>query len=214
VATPNICAAIFKKFAGQTMSKRHNWEIPAWQRHVKHTIEALGIYSIFLVFKLLPLDAASWLGGALMRAIGPHTQFHQRAVQNLQLVYGAQHPVNLSAMWDNLGRTFAEMPHLNTLFKKNRVACFGLEHLHNAATNGHGAIFVSSHSANWEVLALATWAHGYPLSAVYRRPNNPAVDWLLRRMRKQVTPNLIPKGAQGARHFAMPEATWFCRLVG
>ena len=179
------------------------WQKPKWQRHLKHGIEAFGVYFIFGIFRLLPLDAASWLGGVLAKLLGPHTKFHIRAIQNLSLVYPqmslAKQQKTLRKMWENLGRTFGEMPHLHRLFKKNRVTCHGFEHLKNCAINQQAGIFVSSHSANWEVLALATWAHGQPLSAVYRKPNNHLVDWLLRRMRRQVTPQLIAKGASGAR---------------
>ncbi len=40
---------------------------------------------------------------------------------------------------------------------------------------------------------------GLPLTRIYRPPNNPLVDRLIRRARRHITGELLPKGLEGAR---------------
>jgi KDO2-lipid IV(A) lauroyltransferase len=68
------------------------------------------------------------------------------------------------------GRSFAEL----TLLRKLRarpgfVAFEGREALDEALAAGGGAIVVTGHVGNWELLAAATAAEGYPITVVVRR---------------------------------------------
>ncbi len=108
----------------------------------------------------------------------------------------------LRGVWDNLGRTVAELPHL--------AACEwtmeGAEHLAPVQAGGP-AILVSGHFANWEVLPPALLRHGIRMASIYRAPDNPTVARFLRRLRKRASGGgsaapglpLFPKGAAGAR---------------
>lgn len=134
-------------------------------------------------FSILPLDTASALGGWLGRALGPLTHLHRRAREQLQTIFPAltapEIQQTLRMMWDNLGRTFAEYPHLPQIGRErapieNR-ANFTREDIQKSA-----AIFIAGHFANWEVSAAALYAqYGTPLDLVYRAPNNARIDRLL-----------------------------------
>jgi KDO2-lipid IV(A) lauroyltransferase len=58
------------------------------------------------------MDAASALGGRLWRWIAPLTPRHERALTHLQMAFpdmgDAERRADRAAMWDNLGRVFAE----------------------------------------------------------------------------------------------------------
>ena len=82
-------------------------------------LEALA-YDLFLaLFRLFPVDAASALGGAILRVVGPRSGAHRTAERNLRLAFperdAAWRRRILAAQWDNLGRTSAEFAHMDRL---------------------------------------------------------------------------------------------------
>lgn len=178
----------------------------AERRLVRHAIEGVFVYAAFAAFAALPVGAASALGGALARLIGPLSAVHRRAERNLARALpelsGEQRRRTLRAMWDNLGRVAAEYPHLGRFdpYRPNaRVEVLGVEHLDEAKADGKGGIFFSGHVGNWEVAALAVTRRGIPVALIYRAPNNPIVDRLIWRCRGPVAEFRVPKGAAGAR---------------
>jgi KDO2-lipid IV(A) lauroyltransferase len=109
----------------------------------------------------------------------------------------AQHPAIIRGMWDNLGRTMAEYAQLGPL--GDRIEIIGAKQVQVALASGKTAIFFSGHLANWEIPARAVKACGLELALVYRQPNNPFVDRLLRHARLPVTRTLAAKGGEGAK---------------
>jgi len=51
----------------------------------------------------------------------------------------------------------------------------GIEHLRDVLTNGSGALVLSAHVGNWELLAAAIGASGVPFAVVGRRPDDPVL---------------------------------------
>ncbi len=168
-----------------------------------HAIEAVAVYCLYGLFSVLPLDAASSSGGLLGRVFGPLLPSHKTAIRNLRLVLPElteqAHAAVLREMWDNLGRTVAEYPHLRRLGGAPHVEIRGAEHVRAVTASGKPAIFFSGHIANWEVPAMAVHASGIELVLMYRAPNNPFVDRLIRHARLPVTRTTLPKGAIGSR---------------
>src|SRR5579859_2225409 len=85
-------------------------------RRVRDWTEGLFARLAFAFFRLLPLDAASALGGALARGIGPLLGINKRARLNLRHALPDLTDADIRrivrGMWDNLGRVVAEYPHL------------------------------------------------------------------------------------------------------
>jgi len=158
---------------------------------------ALG--SLLSVLRLFAPRAASNVGGAVARMVGPLLPVSRIARDNLARILpersDAERRAILRATWDNLGRTFAELPHLSAV----RWDIAGTEHL---PADGP-AILVSGHLANWEILPAALLAAGLPMASIHRAPDNPVVARQLRRIRRRATGGialpLFPKGAAGAR---------------
>ncbi len=168
-------------------------------------LQAAGAAVFFALFRALPLDAASAVGGALGRAIGPRLGVSKRARRNLKLALPALSPPEIEAivrgMWDNLGRVMAEYPHLTRMqiFPPNgRFEVRGLEHVDEAAAAGRTMIFFSAHLANWELGARVAVQYGLPIALIYRALNNPLVDAMLSRLRGDGG-EFLPKGSAGSR---------------
>ncbi|MBP7705243.1 MAG: lysophospholipid acyltransferase family protein [Caulobacter sp.] len=175
-----------------------------WQ-HVVWRFEAL-IFDVFNgLFRLLPVDTASWLGGRLFRLIGPLTRTHRVAVQNLRLAFPdrdpAWHARILGDQWENNGRTVAEFPNMDRILPSTgRVEVVNGERLTEIAKSGKPVVFVSGHFSNWEVMPAAIVNAGVPCEITYRAANNPYVDKRIRESRFRYGVRLFaPKGGDGAR---------------
>lgn len=174
---------------------------------MRRRAEALLMRGLLGLFRLLPLDLASGLGGRAGRAIGPYLGVSGRARRNLQLCgigeNQAEREAVIRGMWDNLGRTFCEYAHLPAFRiyeTDSRVEVRGLEHVGRAIAPGKGAIFVSGHFANWELLPMALVQRGFEVMAVYRPASNPLTDEIITRLRHEAgVTHQAPKGGSGAR---------------
>lgn len=170
---------------------------------LQFALERLAARLILALARALGPVGASNLGGALARGIGPLLPVSRVARDNLarampELDAAARDRV-LREMWENLGRTVAELPHLPAL----QWEIAGGEHLSPIAARGGPAIMVSGHIGNWEVLPPALARLGIRMGSVYRAADNRAVDALVNSLRAQAVEGeplpLFPKGAQGAR---------------
>ncbi len=175
-------------------------------RRLRHATEAGFILACYWLLGLLPLDAASALGGWAGRTLGPRLRLSDRARANLRRFMPELGEAGIERtvveMWDNLGRLAAEYPHLDdigSIGADPRVELVGAEHVKAAAEAGRRVIFFGAHLANWELGALMTTRFGHPLHAVYREANNRYVEALIRARRGGSAAGLIPKGKKGAR---------------
>ncbi|WP_370151744.1 lysophospholipid acyltransferase family protein [Ferrovibrio sp.] len=171
-------------------------------------LAACGAHFAVWLFRRLPLERASALGGWLARRLGPLFSVHRLAARNLaRAMPELDAPTRariLDGMWDNLGRVLAEYPHLGHMQQgpadaPGRIEVVGIEHLAGIHENGRPAIFFSAHYGNWELPGLAASWHGLALVQVYRAANNPLTENLLQRLREPVGGRHFPKGAEAAR---------------
>ena len=118
-----------------------------------------------LLRRLSPI-AASNLGGFVARTVGPWLPVSRVALDNLafampELGAAARRRV-LRGVWDNLGRTAAELPHLRSL--RRTAGGPGWECDDDATLlalkSGEGpAILFTGHLGNWEI--------GFPVAAAF-----------------------------------------------
>lgn len=173
-------------------------------------LEALAARAALTLLRRLGPVRASNLGGALCRTIGPYLPASKVADTNLRL---AMPELDLIArrtiirdVWDNLGRTVGEFPHLAHLPQNPTNGpgwdITGAEHLTAQAARGGAAIFVSGHIGNWEMLPPAVARHGLPFASFYRAAGNPLIDGMIHTLRDAAIGTSVPlfaKGARGAR---------------
>lgn len=174
---------------------------------MKHALEGFIAHAIFALFKALPLDTASALGGGLLRTLGPRLSVSKRARRNLTRAFPEKTPAEIEtivrAMWDNLGRTtaeFAHLPEFDPYGDDGRVVVEGAEHIDLLRDDGKPGLFFACHLANWEVQIFALTRRGIPAAVTYRASNNPKVEALYHRARSgPFSGTWIAKGAKGAR---------------
>jgi KDO2-lipid IV(A) lauroyltransferase len=178
----------------------------AFRRFVVHPIEAAVAFAAYALFKLLPLEAASAVGGWLGRTVGPCLPLSERARRNLRRAFPEKTEPEIAAivraMWDNLGRVAAEFPHLgeiNVYDPAGPVTVIGAEWVDVLRADGRPGFFFSAHFGNWEILSLGATQRGLPVDRVYRAANNRLVEWLYRLGRAAVEGAQIPKGPGGVR---------------
>jgi KDO2-lipid IV(A) lauroyltransferase len=171
-----------------------------------YAVEYALFWSVMSLFRALGLKRASDLGGWLARKLGPIIPVTRRAQKAMTHAFpqmsAAAREGHILAMWDNLGRTFAEYPHLDKFWAVKpgaRIEIAGMEHALAAIAKGKGGLFVSGHCGNWELLARCIGDVGLKGALVYRPPNNPFVDAWIAKQRRIGLPTLAAKGGDGAR---------------
>lgn len=161
---------------------------PAGRRRISHRVQYWALVAVARLLALVGVDRSSALMGRAWRLLAPLNKRHARADAHLaaalpELDVAARRRI-LSDMWENLGRTAAEtilLPEL--LAEPDRIDG---SHLPADTIEGarKGAIFVSLHTGNWEVVSQPLAAAGLDLRALYKPLTNPAVEeWLVERRR-------------------------------
>ncbi len=185
-------------------------EMRRWSRTLRllrNLTEFLAVLLALAVFRVLPVDTASALGGRIGRSIGPLLPVSRRARRNVARAFPDRSPEEVGAivldMWENFGRAAAEYPHLRRLRCHDnpaRVEIGGAEVLDRARDSGEPHIFFSGHFANLELGGTAITGRGMPLTVVYRAVNNPFVDYTLLLIRRRgIGAEFVSKGKTGAR---------------
>ncbi|MGI4746650.1 MAG: lysophospholipid acyltransferase family protein [Janthinobacterium lividum] len=152
---------------------------------------------------------ASNVGGRLARIVGPHLSVSMVADRNLVQAFPELDATGrkriIRGVWDNLGRTVAELPHLASFGRTASGPGWeiaGERHVEALRLNGTQALFFSGHFGNWEMVLPIAGALGLTVSGFYRAASNRTVDAIIQSMRQRaLVPgvSMFAKGAAGAR---------------
>ncbi len=165
----------------------------------------LAYDALRLLLCWLPIDAISWLGGALFRLIGPMTSKQHIVTTGLRTAFPDRNARQIrrmaAAQWDNTGRTFAEFMFIGRLRMGDRVTLSGQEHFEAIKKSGKAAVLVGGHFANWEMLNVALSHSGLKMRITYRPLNNPYFDAKIRKQRADFGVDLMTakSGPRGAK---------------
>jgi KDO2-lipid IV(A) lauroyltransferase len=163
-------------------------------------LEALGYDAALFLLRLLPIEAASAFGGWLLRLVGPLSAPHRTASVNIDIAFPDMPPEQkkklLGDQWENVGRTFFELPILDRIMAdQTRVQVENAERLHEIIASHQPVVFVSGHLSNWEVMPAVIVQTGVDCLITYRAQNNPYVDQRVRDSRFRYGVRLFaPKG--------------------
>ena len=159
---------------------------------------------VMAIFSCLPVDWASNCGGYVGRVIGPRLRPSRRAMRNIARAFprndDAENRRILRGMWDNLGRSLAEYPHLNRICAAGspRVELVNDRAIAKLLDDGLPGLIFGGHFCNWEVgPATIHRLMGTSLLSVYRAANNPWYDRLMESLRPPRA--AVSKGASGGR---------------
>ena len=180
---------------------------------VRYRLELYLARLFWALFAALPLATASGLGGTLGRLLGHVPALARRAESNLSLAMPELQPREragiIAGVWQNLGRTVAELPHLEAFVLTNeepgpgQIQVVGSEkltqHLAAGENKGQAALLFGAHLANWELMYVVTARLGYPVHVVYRAANNPLIDAWLWRIRESSALSALAKGRAAAQ---------------
>ena len=168
---------------------------------IRYRLEAAAARTMLAVLGLFSVDAVSGFGAWLGRTVGPLTRAHKIAARNLERSLperdAASRAAILNGAWDNFGRTMMEYAVIPKL--EGRVEIEGHEELARLAREGKPALLMTGHLGNWELIFDALRLHTKPITAVYRKANNPLVDEMIAEVRLRGVAGLAPKGPAGAR---------------
>ncbi|MBU0859609.1 MAG: lipid A biosynthesis acyltransferase [Alphaproteobacteria bacterium] len=156
-------------------------------KRLRYYAEAALVFILMHIFKALPLDAASATGGFIGRTLGPRLAVSRKALRNIARALPdmppAEQQITLLHMWDNLGRTFSELPHLKTICA-TRVELINGHIADDLRNDNKGAILFGAHLANWEIPLIYVIENlNLEFGAVYREPNNPYVARVMEKIR-------------------------------
>jgi KDO2-lipid IV(A) lauroyltransferase len=178
-------------------------------KRIAFALEAGLVRTLLAALRLLSPSGASNLGGFVATRIGPLLPVSRVADANLRAAMpelsAADRRRIVRGVWDNLGRTVAEFPHLSSLRRTETGPGYEVVNEHvliEAAQAGGPALFASGHIGNWEVMPPVLDKYGISMAAMYRAATNPHIDDIVRGLRGSSMPNpppVFPKGTQGAR---------------
>lgn len=177
----------------------------AYDTYVRYPLEFVGAVVFCFIFRIMPLDWASALCGFIARTFGPRMNVSWVARYNMMKVFPEKTPAEIDAlvvkMWDNMGRTFGEYPHLRALTEhpEKRIEIRGAERFRELASDGVPGIVFSAHMGNWEISSVSSRTAGVEYHRIYRFANNPLVEWLFTYFRGKIKGDLVPKGKAGMR---------------
>ena len=130
-------------------------------------------------------DEASDHGAQLGRTLGTRSRKNQHVLFNLRMAFPnwSRQQIEATAprIWGSLGRTLMEYSCLGQICdpRQDRIHVVDLGGLAHVRASGRPGIFVAPHLANWNLFPVAAARAGIPLTVVYRRQSNPALEHLM-----------------------------------
>jgi len=171
-------------------------------QRVMWRVEALAWDALYWwPMKALGPDRASNLGGWLFKRLSGLLSQRKTVLRNLRLAFPEKTEAERAAIaqqaWENVGRTAGELPHLPKInpYKGDRVKVTGVEHLDAVEASDTGAVFISGHLANWEIMAAVICNRPVDCLVTYRMLNNPHIDRRINKVRHDYGIGVLtPKG--------------------
>jgi KDO2-lipid IV(A) lauroyltransferase len=174
---------------------------------IKYFFEFIFIYILLIIFKIIGYKNASNLGAIIGKKIGPIFRSNikiQNNLQNSNIGNSQEERKSLiNNMWSNYGRILSEYVYLKQ-FRKNNLNKFvqveGLNYLNEVKNNNKQVVFISGHFNNFELMAMEIEKAGINLCAIYRPLNNPFLNIIMEKIRKNyICKNQVKKGKSGTR---------------
>ena len=174
---------------------------------IKYFFEFVFIYVFLIIFKIIGYKNASNLGALIGKNIGPLFRSNSKIQSNLENsnIGSSQEDRKsiINNMWGNYGRILSEYVYLKQ-FRKNNLNQFieieGLNYLNEIKNNNKRVVFISGHFNNFELMAMEIEKAGINLCAIYRPLNNPILNIIMEKIRKNyICKNQIKKGKSGTR---------------
>ncbi len=159
----------------------------------QHRLEYMGFRAVAGLMNALPIGAASAIMGFLWQVLAPFNHRHATVQKHLKDAFPEKNQAWIrqitSQHWNNLGRTMAEGLCVGKLLQqRHRITLQSQDLIDQLAQSTKGAVFVSLHMGNWELLAVPALENGLSMAGIYQRASNPLVDRYIRQVRQPLYP--------------------------
>jgi KDO2-lipid IV(A) lauroyltransferase len=165
----------------------------------KHRLEAGAVNILLACASVLPLWFLRLVGAALGWTAFTVPRIRRRvAVDNVcRAVGGSEGEVRAIARrsYMNLGRSmmeFAALPRMSAERIRSLVEVEGERHFADVAAAGRGAVLVTGHFGNWELIAAWLGRSRFPFNVLVGRQSNSQVDRIINRLREKQGIRVIP----------------------
>ncbi|MBI3322053.1 MAG: mitochondrial fission ELM1 family protein [Candidatus Omnitrophica bacterium] len=145
--------------------------------------------------------AGAGVGAALYHLAGKRRAV---AISNLRAAFADTYTADqydgiLRSLYKNLGRTLLEIAAIPRIDREYvdryvQVAPGSADRLERALAKGKGAIFITGHFGNWELISLTGALHGYPTSVLARQQGWPRLNKMLTEFRESKGCRMVNKG--------------------
>jgi len=175
---------------------------------IKYIFEAVFIYSIFLIIKLVGIKIGRKISSSIILNFGSFFRSKKIVNENITKALGNISEIEkkniVNSMWKNYGYTFAEYLFMKKFrldkFSQPHISIKGKDKLDEIIQSGKQAIFVSGHFANFELMAMELEKNKINLAAIYRPLNNYFINPFMVSIRKKyICKNQIKKGIGGLK---------------
>lgn len=170
----------------------------------QHRLEYIGFRVVAGILNVLPLGVASAIMGVVWQGLARFNHRHATVQKHLREAFPEKPESEICRItfrhWNNLGRTMAEGLCVGKMLRQtHRITLQSQDLIDRLAQSTKGAVFVSLHMGNWELLALPALENGLSMAGIYQRASNPLVDRYIRQVRQP----LYPGGLHSKRNASM-----------
>ena len=175
---------------------------------IKYLIEAILIYTLFFLIRILGLNIGRKISTFLFLKIGIFFKSKKLIKKNIKIAFenidDQKIEIILKSMWSNYGSIFAEYIFLKKFrynkFSEPHMSILGEKKLKEIKESNKPTIFISGHFANFELMAMELNKCDIKLAAIYRPLNNMFLNPFMVFLRKKyICKNQIEKGLIGTR---------------
>ena len=149
----------------------------AWRRYwIRDTARGLSALVLHRLFALLPVAVGSAIGGVIALTMAPmDLSLVTRARANIARLrpdLADRAEAMTTRLWENIGRTLAEVTSTSRLWKSGRIAVRGIEQLQAVQAGNRPRIFITVHTGDWELLSPVLIREGEVVRHIYQpQPN-------------------------------------------
>jgi len=166
-----------------------------------------GLKLVLFSGAILPLSVLRWLGRVLARCAVPFVpRERRREKENLEIAFPdmkndrrltlrKQSELHLGSLLGEI----AWLLHANVHQVKTLCEIIGEEHLFRALDAGGGAMMITGHAGNWELLNARLAIAGIPLTVPVREVYDPRIDNIATTLRTRFGGKIIHRGKDAGR---------------
>ena len=173
-------------------------------KHARYLLEYILVVLFYYGCRCVGMRTSSHLAGCFAAFLGPKLKISHCARRNIQLALNCSKDREddiIKGMWNNLGRTFGEYPHLSRMDVSQTpfLKITGIDIIEDLQRTPKPIIFFLGHLANWEYATMPVRHMGLDIAQLFRPLNNPYLARFITRVHKKIAPHLVTKGKEGAR---------------